>query len=365
MRPVEGSVSVERKLPSIQAATRDYERWLGDCLPSVDVKGIARKHKKMRKGPFPFLRGTFYRWMQRWPEIAEDLDQCPRVLAIGDLHAENFGTWRDAEGRLVWGINDFDEAYRLPYSLDLVRLATSVRLGIGYGYLKAKPKAACRTLLLGYRKSLARGGEPVILGEKRHDWMRQLAQSLWTSWDPLKQLDKATRVPRDAGAALNRALPPGGPPDLRVRRAGLGSLGKPRFVALRSSNGGDVAREAKAMTPSVTAWTLGIKARTLTSIVVARAVRAPDPFYATDGGWLLRRLAPDCGKLELDPNAGPPQSTRLLRYMGHETANIHLGTRGARERILADLGHRKAGWLHRASARALQCTIEDWLSWRG
>jgi len=32
------------------------------------------------------------------------------VLAVGDLHVENFGTWRDAEGRLIWGVNDFDES---------------------------------------------------------------------------------------------------------------------------------------------------------------------------------------------------------------------------------------------------------------
>ena len=50
------------------------------------------------------------------------------VLAIGDLHLENFGTWRDAEGRLVWGINDFDEAWALPYTNDLIRLATSARM---------------------------------------------------------------------------------------------------------------------------------------------------------------------------------------------------------------------------------------------
>ena len=34
-------------------------------------------------------------------------------LSVGDLHVENFGTWRDSEGRLIWGINDFDEALRV------------------------------------------------------------------------------------------------------------------------------------------------------------------------------------------------------------------------------------------------------------
>ena len=52
----------------------------------------------------------------------------PRVLSVGDLHLENFGTWRDADGRLAWGVNDFDEAAVMPYVLDLVRLATSIQL---------------------------------------------------------------------------------------------------------------------------------------------------------------------------------------------------------------------------------------------
>ena len=50
------------------------------------------------------------------------------VLSVGDLHLENFGTWRDADGRLVWGVNDFDEAAVMPYVLDLVRLVTSIQL---------------------------------------------------------------------------------------------------------------------------------------------------------------------------------------------------------------------------------------------
>jgi uncharacterized protein (DUF2252 family) len=51
--------------------------------------------------------------MQAWPEVCPDLAKAPKVLAVGDLHVENFGTWRDVEGRLVWGINDFDEAAAL------------------------------------------------------------------------------------------------------------------------------------------------------------------------------------------------------------------------------------------------------------
>jgi hypothetical protein len=72
---------------------------------------IRHKHQMMASGAFPFFRATFYRWMQVWPESCSDLADAPVVLAVGDLHVENFETWRDQEGRLVWGVNDFDEAF--------------------------------------------------------------------------------------------------------------------------------------------------------------------------------------------------------------------------------------------------------------
>ena len=50
---------------------------------------------------YAFLRATFYRWIQLWPEVCLDLVSAATVLAIGDLHVETFGTWRDVEGRLV------------------------------------------------------------------------------------------------------------------------------------------------------------------------------------------------------------------------------------------------------------------------
>ena len=79
----------------------------------------------MAQDALSFLCATFYRWAQLFPALCAKLARAPKVLGIGDLHVENYGTWRDAEGRLVWGINDFDEACPLPYTNDLVRLATS------------------------------------------------------------------------------------------------------------------------------------------------------------------------------------------------------------------------------------------------
>jgi uncharacterized protein (DUF2252 family) len=74
------------------------------------------------------------------------------------LHIENFGTWRDHEGRLVWGINDFDEAFPLPYTQDLVRLATSAMLGISSDLLRIKPKEASAAILSGYAEGIKTAG---------------------------------------------------------------------------------------------------------------------------------------------------------------------------------------------------------------
>ena len=92
---------------NITEATESYETWLGRRIPVV-ASQLRAKHALMRQDPFAFLRGTFYRWMQVWPERCAELDQAPRVLGAGDLHIENFGTWRDAKGRLAWGVNDVD-----------------------------------------------------------------------------------------------------------------------------------------------------------------------------------------------------------------------------------------------------------------
>jgi uncharacterized protein (DUF2252 family) len=73
------------------------------------------------------------------------------LLAVGDLHVENFGTWRDTEGRLVWGANDFDEVASMPYTIDLVRLVTSAILAKNDGGLAIDAGAAATAVLEGNR----------------------------------------------------------------------------------------------------------------------------------------------------------------------------------------------------------------------
>src|SRR5471030_2354752 len=151
---------------NIRQSTREYEAWLAAHV-RVLRSDVRAKHALVAQDAFSFLRATFYRWMQLFPMLCPKAASAPTVLAVGDLHVENYGTWRDAEGRLVWGINDFDEAFPLPYTIDLVRLATSARLAIELGHLSLIPANACAAILDGYTKGLEDGGEPFVLAEKR------------------------------------------------------------------------------------------------------------------------------------------------------------------------------------------------------
>jgi uncharacterized protein (DUF2252 family) len=75
----------------IREATRSYETWLGRRTEIVRAD-LRLKHARMAESPFIFLRATFYRWIQLWPTVCPTIVDAPAVLAVGDLHLENFGT---------------------------------------------------------------------------------------------------------------------------------------------------------------------------------------------------------------------------------------------------------------------------------
>jgi len=154
---------------SIHIDTQCYERRLGKQC-TVDKAALKQKHKRMCEDAFVFLRATYYRWARKIDDWCPELHDAPHVLAIGDLHTENYGTWRDGQGRLVWGVNDFDEAASMPYVLDLVRLATSAALA-PRRLLPANE--TCRAILEGYRGGLD-DPRPMLL-EENGAWMRDLA----------------------------------------------------------------------------------------------------------------------------------------------------------------------------------------------
>ena len=120
------------------------------CTTLVESQ-IRDKHARMKEDLYAFFRSTFYRWAQLWSKVCADLTSAPEILAVGDLHIDSFGTWRDIEGRLAWGVDDFDESYPLSYTNDLVRLAASVKIAIDSETLTIAFKEACDLSLNGYR----------------------------------------------------------------------------------------------------------------------------------------------------------------------------------------------------------------------
>jgi hypothetical protein len=146
----------------------------------------------------------------------------------------------------------------------------------------------------------------------------------------------------------------------------LGSLGRERFVALAEWRGGAIAREAKALAPSACAWAEPDKASGPIHYqeILDRAVRCRDPFVRVRKGWVVRRLAPDCSRIELSALPKERDEIRLLHAMGFETANIHLGTMKPR-RVREDLRARPRGWLlgaARAMERAVLADFKEYAS---
>lgn len=354
---------------TIAKATRLYETWLARQTSLVQ-RDLALKHALMRRDEFSLLRATFYRWTQVWPNVCADLLTAPPVLAVGDLHVENFGTWRDSEGRLIWGINDFDEAYSLPYTNDLVRLAVSVKLAVDTEHLTIKPKDAYDAILTGYMEGLKAGGRPFVLAE-HHQWLRDITTSklrdpvgFWRKMETLPPV-KGT-ISESARAALDHLMPePGLSYSLRRRVSGLGSLGRPRYVALAEWQGGKIARETKTLTPSACVWARdghGLNTIMYQSLLDL-AVRCRDPFVQLQGGWLVRRLSPYCSRIELTSLPKKRDEARLIYAMGWETANVHLGSRKAIKALQQDVSKRKAEWLRMAAKLMARVTISDWTDW--
>jgi len=333
---------------------------------------IRLKHTRMKESVFMFLRATFYRWCQRWPEVCPEAAGATKVLAVGDLHVENFGTWRDAEGRLVWGINDFDEVAHMPFTIDLVRLAVSAHFATKEGHLKITDAEACDAILQGYREGLKAGGKAIVLGEMHH-WLRELAMSdlrdpaaFWAKMDALPECRK--EVPGSATKALEVLLPRTCMEyTVSHRIAGLGSLGRERYVAVGDWNGGKIAREAKRLTASAYTWARNPKTKTKDVFyqdALDRSVRSKDPYVRLEGSWIVRRLAPDCSRVPLASLPKQRDELRLLGNMGRETANMHLGSGKAVKCIVKDLRKLPAKWLPDATKGMVKATEEDWEAWR-
>jgi hypothetical protein len=352
---------------SFQKANAAYERWLRKQLRGKIVQADLReKWTKMSSGPFPFLRATYWRWAETILDVCPELADAPAALAIGDIHLENFGVWRDDDGRLVWGVNDFDEAAVMPYTLDLVRLATSAAL--------ARPSrryrggSICTAILDGYRRGL-KTPRPFVLDEE-HAWLHALLAASEDErahfWDKMAKLKRSTKLPGRYRRAIEAALPDSAEiVKFSHRAAGTGSLGRPRWVGIAQWRGSLVVREAKALVPSGWRRVHGRRNERLRVQDIADGrYRAPDPWFSANNKVVVRRLSPNNRKIEVEAQPDELLSPAMLRIMGHELANIHLGTGDRRDKIARDFQRRGRGWLHRSTQAATAFIAKEFKEWR-
>ncbi|GAA2620013.1 DUF2252 domain-containing protein [Paractinoplanes durhamensis] len=149
----------------IDVLTREFGE-----LMALDPAAFRRKFRKMAASPFAFYRGSaslFYADLTSAFQDDSFLDaRTSRVWIHGDLHAENFGTYMNSSGVLVFNVNDFDEAYVGPFSWDLKRFAASLAL---IGYSKALSDDNISTLVRAFAQSylielraIAAGGDDAI-----------------------------------------------------------------------------------------------------------------------------------------------------------------------------------------------------------
>ena len=178
----------------------------------------------------------------------------------------------------------------MPYAVDLVRLVTSAILAQSENRLAIDASGAATAVLNGYTEFLEAGGKPFIL-EESHPHLREMALRAERDpvhfWSKLAALHSAT-PPKRIQRLLRKSLPdPVENIAFLHRIAGEGSLGRQRYVATGSSNGGFVAREAKAWLPSAWGWAKGRPKQHAYSVsLLKHAIRQPDPYYSVQDGWV-------------------------------------------------------------------------------
>jgi len=219
---------------------------------------LALKYRAMRQDVFAFLRGTCHLFYQDW-QADSPLNDAPAVWICGDLHLENFGSYRGGDRLLYFDINDFDEAVLAPCTWDLARFLTSVFVAAHSLHIDPyDAHALCENFLTTYTTTLAKGQAGMVNPEtatglvkellrglkqrKRKDFLNQRTVIMGKSRRLRLDGDKALPVAPEKQAAIARlindwAAQQAHPKFFRLldvahRIAGTGSLGLDRYILL-------------------------------------------------------------------------------------------------------------------------------------
>src|SRR5687768_302112 len=162
-------------------------------LMEADPKAFRRKFRAMAADPFAFYRGSaclFYADVgpreDRWAD-----ERTGRVWIQGDLHAENFGTYMDGRGVLIFDVNDYDEAYLGHFTWDLQRLAASLAV---MGWTKALSDDDIRLLIETAVRAYLDQVRVYVDDDRDHEWSLRLGTATGLVREALLEAQLATRI---------------------------------------------------------------------------------------------------------------------------------------------------------------------------
>ncbi|MGF6837216.1 uncharacterized protein (DUF2252 family) [Paraburkholderia youngii] len=372
-----------------------------------DPERLAMKYKAMRGSPFVFLRGTCHLFYQRLPR-ANVLDDAPHVWICGDMHLENFGSYKGDNRLVYFDNNDFDEACLAPAPYELVRLLTSVLVGAADLKLsRAEALALCHTALDAYGAALAYGKSRWIEAETAVGMVRDLFVAL-ASRTRAAHLDrrtvlkgktrmlkvdgkKALPVSDERRAAVVQfmqrfAATEPNPDfyrtlDVARRIAGTGSLGVDRYVILVEGKGspdGNYLIDLKeALSSSVSAHVSATQPKWQTEaqrvVEVQRRNQAVSQAFLhavefNQRSYVLRGLQPSEDRVALaDWDGKLPRLEAVINSMAELSAWAHLRSGGRQKSAIADdliaFGSRR-DWQLPLIDLATQCEAQVAADWK-
>jgi uncharacterized protein (DUF2252 family) len=139
---------------------------------------VLKKYGKMRENAFVFFRGTCHLFYRDLPRDSI-LNLAPVVWICGDLHLQNFGTFKGDDRQIYFGINDFDEGVLAPCTWDIVRLVTSLFLAVdSLSFDRSDADRLAQIYLNSYAQALNAGKIRSIVKDNASGIVAELLQDL-------------------------------------------------------------------------------------------------------------------------------------------------------------------------------------------
>ncbi|MDE2253187.1 MAG: DUF2252 domain-containing protein [Betaproteobacteria bacterium] len=341
-----------------------------------DPERLALKYRAMRQNSFAFLRGSCHLFYDRLP-TTKLFTKAPAAWLCGDLHLENFGSYKGDNRLVYFDLNDFDEAVLGPVTLDLVRVITSILVGAETLHASANDALhLCRGYLDAYTQAILDGKARWVERETAQGAVRRLLDGLQHRARPafldtrtvrkgkrrLLRVDGKKALPVDAEqrssvSALLGAFAASQPHpdfyevlDVARRIAGTGSLGVNRYVILvqgKVSPDANYLLDLKQALPSALSGHVATRQPEWAThahrvVGVQRRMQAVSMAFLQPLKWkkqsyVLRGLQPSEDRVVLDRSSqSMGELEGIMHTMGHLTAWAQLRSSGRGGSATAD-----------------------------